>query len=58
MPANPATRSASLFDLGGTLIDSVYEHVLAWQEALRGRQIELSTRHIHRREHHARMKPA
>jgi beta-phosphoglucomutase-like phosphatase (HAD superfamily) len=22
-----------LFDLDGTLIDSVYQHVLAWQEA-------------------------
>ena len=23
-----------LFDLDGTLVDSVYEHVLAWKEAL------------------------
>ena len=23
-----------LFDLDGTLVDSVYQHVLAWQEAL------------------------
>jgi len=25
---------AFLFDLDGTLIDSVYQHVLAWREAL------------------------
>ena len=25
---------ALLFDLDGTLIDSVYQHVLAWHEAL------------------------
>jgi beta-phosphoglucomutase-like phosphatase (HAD superfamily) len=24
-----------LFDLDGTLVDSVYQHVQAWQEALR-----------------------
>ncbi len=29
-------RPAMLFDLDGTLIDSVYQHVLAWQEALTG----------------------
>jgi hypothetical protein len=27
---------ASLFDLAGTLVDRVYRHVLAWQEALDG----------------------
>jgi beta-phosphoglucomutase-like phosphatase (HAD superfamily) len=26
--------AAFLFDLDGTLIDSVYQHVLAWREAL------------------------
>ena len=26
--------SAFLFDLDGTLIDSVYQHVIAWREAL------------------------
>ena len=25
-----------LFDLDGTLIDSVYQHVIAWRTALRG----------------------
>ena len=27
-------ETAFVFDLHGTLIDSVYQHVLAWQEAL------------------------
>jgi HAD superfamily hydrolase (TIGR01509 family) len=40
---------ALLFDLDGTLIDSVYQHVLAWQEALTGFGIELSVWKIHRR---------
>ncbi len=26
--------TAFLFDLDGTLVDSVYQHVLAWREAL------------------------
>jgi HAD superfamily hydrolase (TIGR01509 family) len=38
-----------LFDLDGTLLDSVYQHVLAWQEALQGAGIELATWRIHRR---------
>ena len=38
-----------LFDLDGTLIDSVYQHVLAWQEALTAVGIELSVWQIHRR---------
>ena len=28
------TQPALLFDLDGTLVDSVYQHVIAWQEAL------------------------
>lgn len=32
---------AFLFDLDGTLVDSVYQHVLAWREALEGAGIEL-----------------
>ena len=40
---------AFLFDLDGTLIDSVYQHVLAWREALEGAGIELSVWRIHRR---------
>lgn len=42
-------RPAILFDLDGTLIDSVYVHVLAWAEALRRGGIELSVWRIHRR---------
>jgi HAD superfamily hydrolase (TIGR01509 family) len=49
MPTTPTTKPAFLFDLDGTLIDSVYEHVLAWREALRKMKIELSTWRIHRR---------
>ena len=40
---------ALLFDLDGTLVDSVYQHVLAWREALEGAGIELSVWRIHRR---------
>jgi HAD superfamily hydrolase (TIGR01549 family) len=42
-------QSAFLFDLDGTLIDSVYEHVLAWHEALLQERIELSVWRIHRK---------
>jgi len=38
-----------LFDLDGTLIDSVYQHVLAWQQALSEFGIDLSVWKIHRR---------
>jgi HAD superfamily hydrolase (TIGR01549 family) len=40
---------AFLFDLDGTLIDSVYQHVLAWREALQQMGINLSVWKIHRR---------
>ena len=40
---------AILFDLDGTLVDSVYEHVLAWSEALEQCGIGLSVWRIHRR---------
>jgi HAD superfamily hydrolase (TIGR01549 family) len=40
---------AFLFDLDGTLVDSVYQHVLAWREALEKTGIELSVWRIHRR---------
>ncbi|MCU1310893.1 MAG: HAD-superfamily hydrolase, subfamily variant 3 [Candidatus Angelobacter sp.] len=40
---------ALLFDLDGTLVDSVYQHVLAWREALERAGIELSVWRIHRR---------
>jgi HAD superfamily hydrolase (TIGR01549 family) len=40
---------AFLFDLDGTLVDSVYQHVLAWREALEDLGMELSVWRIHRR---------
>ena len=40
---------AIVFDLDGTLIDSVYQHVLAWQEALTAVGIEVSVWRLHRR---------
>jgi HAD superfamily hydrolase (TIGR01549 family) len=45
-----ARRVAALvFDLDGTLVDSVYQHVLAWHRALLESGIELSVWRIHRR---------
>ncbi len=41
--------TAFVFDLDGTLIDSVYQHVLAWEEALDSEGIELSVWRIHRK---------
>jgi HAD superfamily hydrolase (TIGR01509 family) len=38
-----------LFDLDGTLVDSVYQHVLSWREALERCGIELAVWRIHRR---------
>jgi HAD superfamily hydrolase (TIGR01509 family) len=38
-----------LFDLDGTLVDSVYQHVLAWKAALDSEGIELSVWRIHRK---------
>jgi HAD superfamily hydrolase (TIGR01509 family) len=38
-----------VFDLDGTLVDSVYQHVLAWREALEVAGIELAVWRIHRR---------
>lgn len=44
-----STTPALIFDLDGTLVDSVYQHVLAWHEALRQAGIELSVWRIHRK---------
>src|ERR1700745_365839 len=38
-----------LFDLDGTLIDSVYQHVTAWHAALAAIGVDLSVWRIHRR---------
>src|SRR5438105_15453779 len=42
-------QPAFLFDLDGTLIDSVYQHVLAWREELEAEDIHLPNWYIHRR---------
>ncbi|MGZ5292022.1 MAG: HAD family hydrolase [Actinomycetota bacterium] len=42
-------RPALVFDLDGTLVDSVYQHVLAWRDALEEAGIELSVWRIHRK---------
>lgn len=44
-PGSPAF----LFDLDGTLIDSVYQHVLAWRDALEQAGLPLAVWRIHRR---------
>jgi HAD superfamily hydrolase (TIGR01509 family) len=40
---------AFLFDLDGTLVDSVYQHVLAWRDALEEAGLPLAVWRIHRR---------
>jgi HAD superfamily hydrolase (TIGR01509 family) len=49
MDAKMRIQPVFLFDLDGTLVDSVYQHVLAWKEALDEEGIELSVWRIHRR---------
>lgn len=51
MTRNPVSTDppALLFDLDGTLIDSVYQHVLAWREALAEFGLDLAIWRIHRR---------
>lgn len=44
-----AKQAAFLFDLDGTLVDSVYQHVLAWHDALEREGIPLSIWRVHRR---------
>jgi HAD superfamily hydrolase (TIGR01509 family) len=48
-PGQAPGRTAFLFDLDGTLVDSVYQHVLAWREAMAEVGIELAVWSIHRR---------
>jgi HAD superfamily hydrolase (TIGR01509 family) len=49
MTSAETASPALLFDLDGTLVDSVYQHVLAWREALEEAGIELAVWRIHRR---------
>ncbi len=44
-----ASSLCFLLDLDGTLVDSVYLHTLAWQEAFQSEKIDLSAWRIHRR---------
>jgi HAD superfamily hydrolase (TIGR01549 family) len=48
-PARPKGQPALLFDLDGTLIDSVYQHVLAWRQALEKVGLQIPCAMIHRR---------
>src|SRR5689334_6633472 len=48
-PATQRSPMAFIFDLDGTLVDSVYQHVLAWREALETEGIELAVWRIHRK---------
>src|ERR1700676_611940 len=48
-PSSVQTIPPILLDLDGTLVDSVYEHVLAWREALEDAEIRLPNWKIHRR---------
>ncbi len=49
MAAVDDRAQAFLFDLDGTLVDSVYQHVLAWRDALDRAGIGLSVWRIHRK---------
>jgi HAD superfamily hydrolase (TIGR01509 family) len=44
-----ARRVGVVFDLDGTLIDSVYHHVLAWRDALEAEGIPIAVWSIHRK---------
>jgi HAD superfamily hydrolase (TIGR01549 family) len=46
---DPVRRTGIVFDLDGTLIDSVYQHVLAWREALVAEGIDVPVWSIHRK---------
>lgn len=42
-------KTGFVFDLDGTLIDSVYQHVIAWSEALTSEGLSLPISRIHRK---------
>lgn len=42
-------HTAFFFDLDGTLVDSVYDHVMAWHDALQEDGIEVSVWRVHRK---------
>jgi beta-phosphoglucomutase-like phosphatase (HAD superfamily) len=43
-------KTSFLFDLDGAVVDSVYQHVLSWREALESEGIQLSVWRIHRKD--------
>ncbi|MDE2385759.1 MAG: HAD family hydrolase [Alphaproteobacteria bacterium] len=43
------SKTAFIFDLDGTLLDSVYEHVAAWARALDDEKIDVPVWKVHRR---------
>lgn len=43
------TQTSFLFDLDGTLVDSVYDHVMAWHKALLDEGLDVSVWRVHRR---------
>ncbi len=51
MPDRPQARTQTsyLFDLDGTLVDSVYDHVMAWHQALLDKGLDVSIWRVHRR---------
>src|ERR1700730_15942521 len=48
-PSSAQAIPPMLLDLDGTLVDSVYEHVTAWRDALEDAEIRLPNWKIHRR---------
>ena len=49
MSSTEPAQPAFIFDLDGTLIDSVYQHVIAWREALEQLGVSLAVWKLHRR---------
>ena len=49
MPKRKSELPAVLFDLDGTLLDSVYEHVAVWWDIFRAQHIRVARWKIHRR---------
>lgn len=47
-PSSPDTPGAVLFDVDGTLVDTVYQHVLAWWEAFAEAGHAVSAYDVHR----------
>jgi beta-phosphoglucomutase-like phosphatase (HAD superfamily) len=48
MESKTATQPAILFDLDGTLVDTVYQHVNAWSAPLKSAGIVIPDWKIHR----------